>query len=419
VGALSMLAAVAAPVREVEADARAKPTVRLYVSAAEPVMDALVERLQPRLAAMGVELVASVVASVDLDAVLATAPATSEAAPLAQVWLDGRRSIDATVFLMPRRADRVLARHIPSSAAFDEVALAEVVFVIERAVSSLLASRPIGVPKAELEPSFRRRLEPPPPMEAPVPPPLAIAPPVETPPPAPVAAPSPPTVTEVAPDPAPAAVAIDGAPPPPPASPAAVAPPVASVVASPSPPERASGSFQLGAFAGAESWATGHELVPDVGLVAVLERVRDRARWGASLDGQLHSALDADTADGKVELSGGGAHLLLSYGRSFGGALGRLALGPGLAVSALRATPSTSVASATARNRTDLDWTVAVMLRWDVPVSGSLRAFVAAGADVALATGRYTAVVDGASTTLLTPWPVRPTLRLGLAFGAR
>ena len=48
-----------------------------------------------------------------------------------------------------------------------------------------------------------------------------------------------------------------------------------------------------------------------------------------------------------------------------------------------------------------------------------VRAFVAAGADIALAAGRYTAVVDGASTTLLTAWPVRPTLRIGLAIGAR
>ena len=41
----------------------------------------------------------------------------------------------------------------------------------------------------------------------------------------------------------------------------------------------------------------------------------------------------------------------------------------------------------------------------------------AKGHEIFRVAGRYTAVVDGTTTTLLTTWPVRPTLRLGLAFG--
>ena len=153
-----VLLTVAGAWARAEAAARSMPMVRLYVAAAAPIMSALVERLQPRLGALGVELTANVVASVDIEAILAMPPGTTDDDPLAQVWVDGRASNDATLLLLPRQADRVLARRIPAGAAFDEVALSEIVFVIERAVSSLLASRPVGVPKAELDPSLRRRL---------------------------------------------------------------------------------------------------------------------------------------------------------------------------------------------------------------------------------------------------------------------
>jgi hypothetical protein len=416
--------------RPASAEVRRAPQVlRLQIAAAEPVMAAVVDRLRARLGAMGVELVARLVGAVDVDAVLATPPASGDGAPLAQVWLDGRSSGDAVLILVPRSADRVLARRIASGAVFDEVALAEIVFVIERATASLLASRPVGVPKAEVDPElWRRPIAPAPILASPpataAPTPSTADPPEATPPesrsatPPAGAPPGPPAAAAPPAEPPPADVPAQ-APPPAEAEPPAAAPtlstaPPASLSTAP-PASRSRASWQVAAFAGAESWATGGVFVPDYGAAVLFERVTDASHLGFSIDGQLRGAVDVDTSFGKVELSGGGAHLFLSYGRAIGPGTGRVALGPGLAVSDVRATPASNVA--VGRPRTDVDWTLAALLRWDLPVARALTVFGAVGVDVAPNAGRYTAVVNGASTPLLTTWPVRPALRLGLALG--
>jgi hypothetical protein len=402
-------------------------------------MAALVDRLRPRLRALGVELSATVVGAVDVDAVLATAPTTDERAPLAQVWIDGRTSSDVIVILVPRRADRVLARKIASGAVFDEVALAEVVFVIERAASSLLASRPIGAPKAEVEPELRRMAAPAAPAPAgpalPAPaapdgaPPASAVAPATLPPPLsatttepsePSSAPAPPEAAAPA---APEVAALAAAPPSPtpPAAPPPAAEPGGEIgaddvpVIAASSKRRVSSSFHVGAFAGTTSWASNSVLVPEAGLMALAERVAAANRLGVIVDGEVHGAVDVRTSYGNVDLSGFGAHALLSLGRTFARGVGRISLGPGFALSDVKVTLSTGTAAA--RPRSDFDPTMALQLRWDLPITSSLDAFVVAGADVAFVAGRYTAVVDGTTTTLLTTWPVRPTLRLGLAFG--
>jgi hypothetical protein len=410
------------------AEVGSPPTVRLYVAAAGPVLAAVVERLRPRLAAMGVELTPSLVASVDVEAVLETVPAAGDAAPLAQVWLDGRSSSDAVLILVPRRADRVLARRVASGAVFDEVALSEIVFVIERATASLLASRPVGVPKAEAAPELRRR--PP----SPVPETAAAATPTTSPaspeepqalPAAttalPPAAASPPLAPPPGPPPALASDPLAPLPlPPPEAAPAAArASEAKPSSASRSPPTardgRARAFSQMGAYAGGESWATGATFVATYGLDALVERVTGPRRLGASLDAELRGSADVGTPFGNVDLSGGATHLLLSYGRSFGAGVGRIALGPGVAFVTVRATPAPG--GGTARPRTDLDWTLALLARWDFPLTRALTAFGALGLDVALDAGRYTDVVDGVSTSVLTTWRVRPTVRVGFALG--
>jgi hypothetical protein len=180
-----------------------------------------------------------------------------------------------------------------------------------------------------------------------------------------------------------------------------------------------SASLQIGAFVGTESWSTGNVFIPNVGLTGLFELVRAQQRFGLVLDGELRATAAASTFYGNVDLTGVGAHALLSYGRPLGRGLGRVGLGPGLAVSDVRVTPQTGVLTpaATVQPRTDVDATVALQLRWDLPLSTFMQAFVVAGADVAIVSGRYTAVVDGTTTTLLAPWRVRPTLRLGFAFG--
>jgi hypothetical protein len=78
---------------------------------------------------------------------------------------------------------------------------------------------------------------------------------------------------------------------------------------------------------------------------------------------------------------------------------------------------STGSTPTTSRPRTDFDPTLAAQLRWDLPFARLASIFVVAGAEVGFVSGRYTAEVAGTSTTLLTTWPVRPTLRMGVTFG--
>ena len=95
-----------------EAEDAARPVLWLHIAASEAVTTSVSEHLRPRLGALGVDLSVEPVGGIDVDAVLGTAPATGTAAPLAQAWLEGRSPTEATLFLVPRRADRVLARRL-------------------------------------------------------------------------------------------------------------------------------------------------------------------------------------------------------------------------------------------------------------------------------------------------------------------
>jgi hypothetical protein len=333
-----------------------EPIVHLYVAADEPVVSALIERLRPRLAALGVDLAAIGTPAVAVDDVLATAPAVSEDAPLAQIWIDGRAPTNATLYLVPRRADRVLVRRVALGAGFDEVALAELVFIVERSVTAILASQPVGAPKDEVVASLK-------------PPPVAV-------------------------------------------------PVVARRTAPPRAREAAFSSLQVGVFCGAAAWAFDQVVVPDLGLVGGLERVRGARRVGVSADVQVRKSFVVNTVDGRVNVSGNVSHLLLTLGRSFGRhGTGRLLFGPGLASTDLHATPSIFGAQSTATPRADHDLMLTVLMRWDVPVADRVRVFVVGGFDVTPVPGRYTAVIDGQSRELLSPWAISPTLQVGFAFG--
>jgi hypothetical protein len=131
------------------------------------VITAFTARLRPRLDARGVALETTTVPDVDLERLVAAPPDTSEDAPLARVWLDGRDSSRALLFLIPPQGDRVLVRKVQLVAGFDEVALAQIAYIIERAVASLLVSEPIGVPKSEARSAVEAVLPAAPPPAAP------------------------------------------------------------------------------------------------------------------------------------------------------------------------------------------------------------------------------------------------------------
>jgi hypothetical protein len=180
---------------------------------------------------------------------------------------------------------------------------------------------------------------------------------------------------------------------------------------------KASSAFQIGIFAGAESLSAGNVFVPGGGLVALVERSGAVTRLGVVVDVDLHRTLDVATVYGNVELVGGGGHALVSFGHPVGRGVARVAVGLGVLISHARVTTELAPTLTTARPRTDVDPTLAAQLRWDLPFARRAGVFAIAGAEVAFVSGRYTADVAGSSTTLLTTWPVRPTLRLGVTFG--
>jgi hypothetical protein len=371
------------------------PVVFMHVAADGSVVVALGDRLRPRLGALGVELVVSVAAAVDVDAVLGTVANVSDAAPVAEVWLDGRASADATLFLVPRLADRVVARRLALAAGFDEVALAEIVYIVERSVAALLAAQPVGVSRDEARALLRA-------------PPVS---PVDAPAPVPAVAPAPAApVPAVAPVPAPAA---SGSPASVSPAPAAASPASAGEISAHAEP-----SLQLGAFVGAEGWSSAASLVPTLGVAAIVERKRARLRVGLGVDGQWRPGFQLDTPDGKASVTGGAAHLLLALARSFGDlGTGRLLVGPGVLDDRVQLASSLTTGKVTAPARNDVALGLRAMARWDLPLGRRVAVFATAGLDVLSVAGRYTAVVDGASTVLLQAWPVRPTASLGVTVG--
>jgi hypothetical protein len=357
------------------------PSVAVHAATSELVANALADRLRPRLQALGVDLAIDVVGPLDVDAILKL-PASPDDAPLAQVWLDERSRSEATLFLVPRRTERVLARRIALGDGFDEVTLSEVVYIVERSVIALLAAQAVGVPRAELDPSLRPDGAAPPVVEP------AVEPVVE-----------PPPVVE------PASVV----------EPTLVVEPALAIGLAP-----VTSSFQGGAFVGGEAWATGRDALLDAGVLASFERVHTWGRVGLAVDGALRREVVSTTPQGTLRLDGGGGHLWVTLGKKLGGAgTGRLLVGPGLTVNEVAATPSAASLQLTARSRTDIDGSLGVLVRWDVPLYERWGLFVAVGADVAFVTARYTVVAGDTSTPLLQTWPVKPLLRLGLVLGGR
>jgi hypothetical protein len=341
----------------------ARERLAFNIAADGSVVEALRAHLGPELAARSVDLDMTPVATIDIERVLATAAERTPGGPLARAWLDGRDPRVAVLFLIPRETDRVLVRKVPVGAGFDAVALAEIAYIVERAVASLLAAEPIGVPPAEVRATLAQE---------------SISP------------------TKMSSSTA------------------------ATTVAAPAPTAPARFAFDGSAFAGVSAWAPGASAVLSVGLSFGAERVGPATRVGLMLAAAGRQSFDVASSPAGVHVSGGDVHLYLTSARTLGRwGLGRLGIGPGLVVA--RVEPVGAGPSATqvieAQPRTDVDPTIAAVARWDAPVGRLARPFIAATVDFVPVRGAYTAIVNGTSRTLLAPWPVRPGLVAGIAFG--
>jgi hypothetical protein len=336
-------------------EAASSTQLLIHVAASADVAASLNERLGPLLARRHVDLRVAVVSAVDLEHVLQTAAQEPEPRVLARVWLDGRARDAAVLLLVPRHADHVLVRRIELRAGFDDVVLAELDFVLDRAVASLLGSRPVGVPIADAR--------------------VALA---ET-----LARPSP-------------AVATAGG---------AAAPSTHVAV-------------DLSAFVGGAAVTTGWTATPIVGGSIGLVRRDSRLQLGLCLDGQLRDGASLQTTDANVSIGGWMSHLSLQAGRPVGrlGVVSAL-LGAGVAVTSVHPSPRVPAnGSVSVAARRDVDLAFLVAVRWSVPVASAFGVFLNVAADIVPTSERYTAIVDATQSVVLTPPLVRPAFLAGLSY---
>ncbi len=117
-----------------------------------------------------------------------------------------------------------------------------------------------------------------------------------------------------------------------------------------------------------------------------------------------------------LRLEEGGGRALATIDRSVGARL-TLRIGAGVGVDIVHVTPRLDgTAQTTPGNEETFALFVArasVRLLWCF--SPSLGLTVAASVDVDPSGSRYVALVNGAATPVLSPWPVRPAISLGLA----
>ena len=349
---LALACLVAAP-SESGASAAA-PRLAVRIAAPPAVVTDFTARLDPRLAGRGVTLEVTTVPDVDFERLVTTPPDTAQDAPLARVWLDARDSDRALLFLIPRQADRVLVRKVQHSAGFDQVALAQIAYIIETAVVSLLVSEPIGVPQSEARAAVEAVL------------------PAARPAPSAPSAPSGPlyrlgafggigtwsTAATVV-----GRVGIEGA------------------------VERSGDPRRLGLLASA---------VADPGFHVVTAAGDLLARGLA-----LHLYL---TATWRGQRAGAGTIAI-------GPALLVTRVEPTLNV-------RSPAETATSAPRTDFDPAVGASVRWELSLGRRTSVFLAALVDVVPLRARYAATVQGQEQELFSPWMLRPGVVLGLATGS-
>jgi hypothetical protein len=336
-----------------EPDAAAvRDRLTLRIAAPASVVTELTARLTPRLAARAVALDVTPVPEVDFERLIAMPPDTAQDAPLARVWLDGRDPDRAVLFLMPRQGDRVLVRDVRLTAGFDEVALAQTAYIIDRAVASLLVSEPIGVPQSEA----RAAVE-------------AVLP--------------------------------------------AAAPPAAET------PRRR--LFRLGAFGGVGAWSAEAPATARIGIEGSIERDGGAGRFGLAASAVADPGFHVAEPGADLFARSLALHLFATASWRIGGAaVGGIAVGPALIVTRIEPTLSVSPGAGTATfaPRTDFDPAFCVTARWELPLGRRTSVFLAAMVDVVPVRARYAETVQGQDHVLFSPWPVRPSLVLGVATGS-
>jgi hypothetical protein len=347
-------------------EAPPSPTLLLHVAAESAAVTAIDERLRARLEALGVALRLQPEPTVDVAAALDgndTRTACNEG-PLAEAWLDGLVPGEATLVLVPCGLDSALARRLAAPDGFDDVLLAELELILDRAAQALLSAQPVGGTRQAARAALD---DEPPPVYQPEPAPAIVKP-----------------------------------------APRAPAPTSAAT----------SLASQLGFAVGVQGWSGDNPALPAGGVFGGVERVSGPARLGLALSVGARGAARVSTTQAELSIWGGDVHLWLTAGRAFPGAgIWRLSAGPGVDLSHVTSSRADGApTTGKPASRTDLDATIGAQLRWDVVALGTAHVFAAATVDVLPRVARYTAIIDDQSVTIAQPWRVRPSLVLGVAF---
>jgi hypothetical protein len=176
-------------------------------------------------------------------------------------------------------------------------------------------------------------------------------------------------------------------------------------------------AFQLGVAGGLRAWSDEALAVPEGALQVLFERRSGGLHLGLAFDGALRRDVQTETEDARITSGITALHLWLTLARSLGDTgVVRFMMGPGATVSEVDTQTRPGAQRLVVNgSRSDLEWSLGALLRGELTLAERLVLFVAAGADVVPIGVRYTAEVDGATSVVLAPWPVRPTALIGVA----
>jgi hypothetical protein len=303
---------------------------------------------------------------------------------VARVWIDLSKPDRATLYLVDREWERILIRHVRKTSGHEEIAREAMGHILETAVDALAHGARIGVSREEARSEIERT----------------------APPPAPVAAP-PPT-------PAPAPTPSRSEPEPPAAERASL--PAAEPVTAHAPGAAgASPVLELGGDYRAGMYADG--VVTDgPGAAFYLGAPRGRVRPGGWLTLDYSLPLTVDARPLGLRLEQGAGRVLGAVDVSLADRLA-LRLGVGAGVDIVHVTPQLEGSARTTRGD---DETFALVLacasgRLVWSFSQNVGLSLTGSVDVDPSGSRYVVLIDGAPTAVLSPWPVRPAVSVGLA----
>ncbi len=311
--------------------------------AMKAVVDELIARLQ---------LAATVTFVSSVDAADVITPQAGVEPRIARAWIDLSRPERATLYLVDRRWERVLIRHVEKMRGHGELAREAIGHILETAVDALEHGGRIGIEPDEVR--SRREDAPPEPR------------------------------------------------PPGPAAPFAVGPRI--------PPR-----WELGALYEGEVYAPRGLVANGPEAAFYIGAPRGAVRPGAWLTVQYRLPIIVDTAPIGVRLDGAAIRTLATLDVAVDARLS-IRFGVGAGVDAMRMTPRLESKQGATLSK-DQDFVLVVArasaggVWW---VARHLGVVLTVSCDVDPSGTRYAAVVDGAESTVLSPWPVRPALSLGV-----